>query len=167
MSTTTTEEPINFRVDLTKVDTSRPCPQAGGYLFTCTKVEVKRNKEQTGMNLVLEFTMDNSCNCVPNDDGSVRELKPGYAITVYHNLQPGDKEKDDPAKRNDWQARCAKTYDGFFGTKDSTRPDITIDGRGGIFQNCVGRKVIIQLQPKDDPEFGLKAEVKKISPYNG
>lgn len=161
------DEPINFRVDLTKVDTSRPCPQAGDYLFTCTEVAVKRNKDQTGYNLVLEFAMDYSCQCVPNDDGSVRELKPGYQITVYHNLQPGDKEKDDPAKRSDWQGRVAKTYDGFFGTKDSTRPNITLDGSGGVFTDCVGRKVLIKLQPKDDPEFGMKPEVRKISPYNG
>ena len=155
-------EPLSLKIDLGKVDTSRPCPESGDYIVTCTKVEVKPNKDQSGRNLVVTETLDNGATTVPNEKtGETTKLSPGYPITSYFPLQPWKAtDKNPEPDQLGYAKQLARLYDGYFGTDNDTRPESPDYG------SIVGKKTVAKIKAESGDQ-GWQPSIQKRSVYNG
>lgn len=149
-------DPLDFSVDLgSRVDTSMPCPSAQQAVATLADVEVKANKAGTGRNMVLKFSLDNAVPALPAANGEARVCNAGYQITEYLPLQ----QSDNP-KAPDFRVKLCRIYDALAKTDDDSRP-INLP-----FGTLIGSKVILLLEPENDPQYGFSARIKKFSALN-
>lgn len=152
MSTETeSQEPLDYIVDLTGQDLSRPTPKGGTYLARITSFTSKRNKAGTGNNYNVTFSLENACTSTTD-----QPLKPGYKITkAYPRQAPADNPDS-----NMWAIALTRLYDAINKTTKATRPNAL------NFSNAVDTLVWITGEPKEDPQFGLGFEISKLEPYN-
>jgi hypothetical protein len=141
-------DPLGLGIDLSGVDTSRPCLPEQLHVLNIDKVEIKPNKKETGRNLVVVFKTVNDS---PDVTGA-RIISAGYPITKYYPLQQSDNEK-----APDYKADLARLQDAVEGTKQGERPP---------FQpyNYVNKLVMARIRVKKDEEYGDSNEISKLEP---
>ena len=152
MSNETQSDPMNFAIDLGgRVDTSMPCPAAQQAVATLASIDMQLNKKGNGNNLILKFQLDNEVPALPATDGSPKTCPAGYSITEWLPLQ----QSDNP-KAPDFRKKLCIVYDALAGTNDDTRPASL------PFGTLQGKKVILNLEPENSPDFGFNARIKKF-----
>lgn len=126
-------DPLDINVDLSNVDTTRPCLAAGAHLCRIGDAKVEQNKAQTGYNLVVPFQTIDSATSVKGD-----EIAAGHRITKWYPLQQSDNPKAPP-----FEVDIARLSDAALGTEQGSRPNLrelvsSISGREVIVKTKVG-----------------------------
>ena len=89
-------DPLGLGLDLSQVDTSRPCLPEGLYVLEVGAVELKANKAETGRNLVVQFkTVTDAM-----DHTGAKLIPVGFAVTKYYPMQQSDNPKAPDFKRD-------------------------------------------------------------------
>lgn len=140
-------DPLGLGLDLSQVDTSRPCLPEGLYVLEVGAVELKANKAETGRNLVVQFkTVTDAM-----DHTGAKLIPVGFAVTKYYPMQQSDNPKAPDFKRD-----LAFLQDAVEGTKQGERPPFNPF-------NYVGMQVLAKLRVRaDDGEYGAQNEIAKL-----
>lgn len=139
-------DPLGLGLDLSGVDTSRPCLPEGMVVLEVNKVERLPNKKQTGHNLVLQFKTTAES---PDVTGE-KVINAGFTITKYYGLQQSDNDK-----APDFKADLARLQDAVEGTEQGTRPPFNPF-------NYVGKLVMAKLKVVTSDEYGTQNEIAKL-----
>lgn len=141
-------DPLGLGMNLSEVDTSRPCLAEGVHMLSIATVTVADNKALTGKNLVVEFQTVNDS---PDVSGE-KIIGAGWKITKYYPMQ----QSDNP-KAPDFRADLARLQDAVEKTSQGNRP---------VFSpfNYIGQMVVARLKVKQDDVFGMTNEIAKLEP---
>jgi hypothetical protein len=117
-------DPLDVSINLAGVDTTIPLLPEAIYDFQISEITVEPNKEKTGRNLVVVLKTITPIDSVPNEQGEVRTVKPGFPLKMYFALQPSQKEGVDPEgyKRN-----LSDLIDAAIGSTINDRPDLNME----------------------------------------
>lgn len=144
-------EPLSsFIMDLDKVDTSKPCPIGGDYVFTLADLEVKPSQNGKGNNFFLTFQSTGPLQSIPNTRGESVQIN-NYKVTECCVMWQGD----NPNQPN-WKVKIARIYDALMGTDDDSRP------RELNWAEAKGKRIQLTLKPEEDPQYGLQARIQKF-----
>jgi hypothetical protein len=116
-------DPLAVSINLAGVDTTIPLLPEAIYDFQISEAVVEPNKDRTGSNLVVTVKTVNPIDSVPNEQGEVRAVKPGFPLKMYFALQA----KSDSADQEAYKRNLADLIDAAFGTSVNDRPDLTRD----------------------------------------
>lgn len=139
-------DPLGLGIDLSGVDTSRPCLPEGARVLAIGEVKLEPNKKQNGRNLVVTFeTMEDS----PDVTGE-KLISAGFKITKYYPMQ----QSDNP-KAPDYRADLARLQDAVEGTKQGERPPFNPF-------NYTGKAVLAKIKITSSEEYGNQNEISKL-----
>ena len=139
-------DPLGLGLDLSGVDTSRPCLAEGMHVLAIEKVELADNKRQDGKNLVVTFATVNESADITGE----KTIGAGWKVTKYYPMQQSDN-----AKAPDYKADLARLQDAVEGTEQGNRPQFNPF-------NYIGKLVISHLKVTKDEVYGDGDEIKKL-----
>ncbi len=141
---------LGLGMDLSGVDTSRPCLPETAVVLQIGEVKRTANKSETGFNLVVEFktVVD-----MPDATGA-RIVSAGYPITKYYPLQ----QSDNP-KAPDFRRDLALLQDAVEG------PDARKNAAPFAPFNYTGSMVVAKLKIRQDEAYGPSNEISKLDQY--
>jgi len=133
------EDPLSLNIPLQNFDSSRPLLPEGDYEFQIAEATVAPNKDKTGRNLELKFSLTS-----PATATNGATINPNYPVFNIYPLQAKEGGKDpDFFRRN-----LCDLLDAVLGTTISDRPALTMD----VVNSFVGRKVLVHVYVDEYPE---------------
>ena len=160
MDPSTNSDPLSdFIPDLPQAETSRPCPIKCDLVFQVTNIEpclgkISQDNDARDPNKKMLKLTWSLLTEAQNVAGS-KLVPAGWTLDDYVLLyQPPQAEGKKPF---DFTAAVARRYDALFGTTDETRPG----DYAKQLSRSVGRKAVLNGEPKEDGVFGWKWEIKK------
>jgi hypothetical protein len=140
-------DPLGLGLDLSNVDTSRPCLPEGIMVLEIGKVSKEESKKSPGNhNLLVQFKTTSDS---PDVTGE-KNIGAGFAISKYYPLQQSSNDK-----APDFKADLARLQDAVEGTKQGERPPFNPF-------NYVGRLVMAKLKVVTSDEYGTQNEIAKL-----
>lgn len=147
------QEPLSsFVMDLAGTDTSRPCIPNGDYVLQYVDFEIKPAKDGQGDNLFLSFQTTGPITSLPNSVGETQQIKPGYKLRECCLLW------QHPNMEEPWRVKLGRVANALLNCDDASRP-AQVD-----WAALRGKTLQATIKVKDDPEYGLRPEIKKYSP---
>ena len=145
---------MNLNLNLKEVDTSIPVLAEGEYNMIISEVECKPSKtDETKRNLVVTFRT------IQENPGHKPETVcgPHYPVRKYYPLQ----QSENPAAP-DFRRDLALLFDAAFQITDpDDRPKIESEGQ---FEVVKQKEVRVRVSVRDDADYGISNEVKKVLP---
>jgi hypothetical protein len=143
---------LGLNLDLNNVDTSSPVLEANSYIAEIAEVKVVENKAKTGNNLVITFKTCSSATSVSGRaEGKQDDVKPGWTLRQFMPLQQSE-NPDAP----DFRKQLATLQDAVEGTSKESRTPFNP-------YSYIGKQVMLRVTVKDDEQYGLTNEIRKIS----
>lgn len=148
MSTENQFEPIELDVDLSAVDTQYPVLAKGVYDFDVKSITREENKDKTGFNLKVQFSLVD-----PAKTYNDKDVAPGLTLTKYYPLQ----KKEGGSDKFDYRVGLASLIDAVLNTSMENRPKFN---SSDLINKRVRANVAVVKNDQDD---SLQNEIKKLS----
>lgn len=101
-------------VDLATVETSYPIAKGGVVQAIVNDIEFVDNKDKTGKSAAIKYSLNQPWETVPDENGKVKEIKPGYIVSESIWLMPWTDPKTNEVKNFGLQ-RLAQLREAILG----------------------------------------------------
>ncbi len=146
-------ESNEFDLDLGGIDTSIPLMAAQrDAILVVRKAEVKKNKKETGKNLVLYFTNEQPCQSTAGVSLPPHECLISKYLPLQANAEKLGEEDYNP---NRWKTDLAAMIDALFGTTKDNRPRFNNELVGLMKDRLVKANVVVNKPTEDDLAKGF------------
>jgi len=140
---------FDCNIDLAGVSTKMPVLQADHYAAIVKEAKVEPNKEKTGRNLVVKFTITTEGVSTTGEP-----VNAGYPVTKYYPLQ----QSPNP-KAPDFRRDICKLIDACYGCEEDTRPALN----GETISAMLGKEVLLKLKVRSaDDQYDESNEIQDV-----